>query len=162
MRFLFIIKCSYENLKTVFNNRPVYGYRRNKNLKDIIGQTTLRNNKVMRKNKTLTPGKCSPCRSRYNNLCCKQVESTTVFTSHQTQQTYKILHNTNCRSSNFIYLLQCQKCKIQYIGKTENPFNIRLNNHRLGGEPPNWGHSQRQNISVPTMFSTKTILCIKK
>ena len=64
------------------------------------------------------------------------MESTTTFTSHQTQQTYKILHNTNCRSSYVIYLLQCQKCKIQYIGKTENPFNIRLNNHRHGANNP--------------------------
>ena len=141
-----------EDLKTVFNNHPVYGYRRNKNLKDIIGQTTLRNNKVVRKNKTLTPGKCSPCRSRYNNLCCKQVESTTVFTSHQTQQTYKILHNTNCRSTNVIYLLQCQKCKIQYIGKTENPFNIRLNNHRHGANYPT-----EDTIPAAKHFSTNHV-----
>ena len=29
-----------------------------------------------------------------------------------------------------IYLLDCQKCGSQYVGKSETPFNIRLNNHR--------------------------------
>ena len=125
-----------QDLKTTFKDSPVYGYRRNKNLKDIIGQTTLRNNKVLRKNRILIPGKCSPCRSRYNNLCCRQVQSTSSFKSYQTQEIFKILHNTNCRSSNVIYLLHCNKCNIQYVGKTENPFNIRLNNHRHGANHP--------------------------
>ena len=26
--------------------------------------------------------------------------------------------------------MECTLCKIQYVGKTETPFNIRLNNHR--------------------------------
>ena len=29
-----------------------------------------------------------------------------------------------------IYLLECTKCKIKYVGKAETEFNIRLNNHR--------------------------------
>ena len=29
-----------------------------------------------------------------------------------------------------IYLMKCILCKIQYVGKAETPFNIRLNNHR--------------------------------
>ena len=26
--------------------------------------------------------------------------------------------------------MECTLCKIQYVGKAETPFNIRLNNHR--------------------------------
>ena len=29
-----------------------------------------------------------------------------------------------------IYLMECTLCKIQYVGKAEKPFNIRLNKHR--------------------------------
>ena len=29
-----------------------------------------------------------------------------------------------------IYLLECTECKIQHVGKAEDEFNIRLNNHR--------------------------------
>ena len=26
--------------------------------------------------------------------------------------------------------MECILCKIQYVGKSKNPFNLRLNNHR--------------------------------
>ena len=98
-----------ENLKQVFQNSPVYGFRRNKNLRDIIGQTTLKNNRVVRKNKHCSSGKCTPCRTRNNNLCCNQVLSTSTFKSQQTQEVFQIFHKTNCRSKFVIYLLECKK-----------------------------------------------------
>ena len=41
-----------------------------------------------------------------------------------------MFHQLNCKSSYLIKLLQCLKCQIQYVGKSETEFNIRLNNHR--------------------------------
>ena len=29
-----------------------------------------------------------------------------------------------------MYLLECALCKVQYVGKSETAFNIRLNNNR--------------------------------
>ena len=29
-----------------------------------------------------------------------------------------------------MYLLECLKCQLQYAGKSETKFNIRINNHR--------------------------------
>ena len=43
----------------------------------------------------------------------------------------------NCKSSFVIYLLECYICNIQYVGKSETPFNIRLNNHRKDVKNPN-------------------------
>ena len=40
------------------------------------------------------------------------------------------IDRVNCKSSFIIYLLECYICNIQYVGKSETPFNIRLNNHR--------------------------------
>ena len=37
----------------------------------------------------------------------------------------------NCRTTWLVYLLTCKKCSIQYVGKTEWPFNERLNKHRF-------------------------------
>ena len=73
---------------------------------------------------------CQPCRTRPDNLCCKQVKKTATFSSNKDKQEYKILHEMNCKSNFVIYLLECQLCKVQYVGKSESPFNIRLNNHR--------------------------------
>ena len=43
---------------------------------------------------------------------------------------FHIYHNLNCKSKYVIYLLELTECKIQYVGKAETEFNIRLNNHR--------------------------------
>ena len=117
------------DLQDTFKDKPFIAYRRNRNLKDLIGQTTIKNNKVVRQKKK-SQGKCRPCLTKTNNLCCRQINSTSSFTSHQTKQSYTIFHNTTCKSTFVIYLLQCKKCSIQYVGKTETPFNHRLNNHR--------------------------------
>ena len=60
-------------------------------------------------------------------LCCQQLISTTTFKNNQTNKTFKIYHRVNCKSS---YLLESFICNIQYVGKSETPFNIRFNSHR--------------------------------
>ena len=45
----------------------------------------------------------------------------------------KLLKSTirfNCKSSFVNYLLECYICNIQYVGKSETPFNNRLNDNR--------------------------------
>ena len=54
-----------------------------------------------------------------------------------TNKTFKIYHRVKCKSSLVIYLLECYICNIQYVGKSETPFNIRLNNHRKDVKNPN-------------------------
>ena len=61
---------------------------------------------------------------------CQQVCQTTTFRSTRTNQTFQMYHKTDCKSMFAIYLLECTICKLQYVGKSEPPFNIRLNNHR--------------------------------
>ena len=119
-----------KELAQTFQEKPIIAYRRNPNLRDMIGQTTMKHNKVERKSKKVQKGRCSPCLSRPNNLCCKQVTSCTTFKSNKHERVYQILHNTNCHSTFCIYLIECTKFKVQYIGKSETKFNIRLNNHR--------------------------------
>ena len=80
-------------------------------------------------------GKCVPCNST-RCLCCQQLSKAT-FKSNQTNKTFKIYHRVNCKSNFVIYLLECYICNIQYIGKSETPFNIRLNNHRKDVKYPN-------------------------
>ena len=47
-----------------------------------------------------------------------------------------------------IYLLECQKCHIQYVGKAETDFNLRLNNHRRNVYKPD-------AIPAPHHFAVK-------
>ena len=118
------------SFEKAFENTPIIAFRRNLNLKDIIGSNTIENDKVKRRPSVKTKGKCSPCLSNAKSLCCKQILKTEKFQSTQNKKTFEIYHHVNCKSKNIIYLMECTKCKVQYIGKSETNFNIRLNNHR--------------------------------
>ena len=61
----------------------------------------------------------------------------TTFKSNQTSKIFKIYHRVNCKSCFVVYLLECYICNIQCVGKSETPFNIRLNNHRKDAKNPN-------------------------
>ena len=58
------------------------------------------------------------------------MKTTTAFKSQHKKKTWKTFHNTNCKTENAIYLMECTICNLQYAGKNETPLNIRLNNHR--------------------------------
>ena len=69
--------------------------------------------------------------------------------SNASGETFKIYHRVNCKISFVIYLLECYICNIQYVGKSETPFNISLNSHRKDVKNPNaipaWKHFNRHD-----------------
>ena len=70
-----------EDLRKVFDKRPIIAHRRNTNLYRLIGGNRIFTNKVVHKN-TQQPkqsGHCSPYMSRLSNLGCKQVKQTSKF-----------------------------------------------------------------------------------
>ena len=119
------MKCSSNKsgLEEIFQNNPFVAYKRNKNLQEIIGGHTIKNGKVFKAHSKSREGKCEPCNTSKPLLCCKQVIDTSTFQSYQTQQRYTIFHNMQNPMS-------CTLCKIQWVGKAETAFDIRLNNHR--------------------------------
>ena len=56
------------NLAEIFQNPPILAFRRNKNLRDIIGTKFIENGKVKRKFRNKIQGKCTPCLA--NNRTC--------------------------------------------------------------------------------------------
>ena len=61
-----------KRLEHEFKEQPTIAYRRNKNLRNMIGGTTIENIKVVRKKKPILKSSyCKPCFSRTNNDCCK-------------------------------------------------------------------------------------------
>ena len=137
------------NISNVFEKPPIIAYRRNKNLRDLIGSNNIINNEKICESKKLTVGKCQPCKGRMGNLCCEQVKDTEDFKSNVTGKEYKIFHTVNCKSTFLIYLMECSICKIQYVGKSEWRLNRRINQHRndvwrIEG-PPCDKHFQKQD-----------------
>ena len=64
----------------------------------------------------------------------QQQHSKVIKPTKRLKSTYQ---RVNCKSSFVIYLLECYICNIQYVGKSETPFNIRLYNHRKDVKNPN-------------------------
>ena len=58
------------------------------------------------------------------------MKTITTFKSQQTNKTWKIFHNTNCKTEYVIYSMECTICNLQYVCNNETPFNIRLSNNR--------------------------------
>ena len=120
-----------------FSTLPIIAFRKSTSLKQIIGTNTIHNNEKLIKTKNNNhTGKYIPCNST-RSLCCQQLISTATSKSNQNNKTFKIYHRVNCKSSFVIYLLECYICNIQYFGKSETPFNIRLHKHRKDVKNPN-------------------------
>ena len=118
------------NLTNTFADTAMLTFCRSRDIKDMIGSNNILNNRTVKTTpKTKTIQLCQPC-NHINSLCCKFLYSTKTFTSNLTNKTYNIYHKTNCKSKNVIYLLQCTLCSLQYVGKFETPFNLRLKNYR--------------------------------
>ena len=109
-----------KTFKEIFQNELVTAFRRNKNLKEIIGSNKIEHNKVKKHNNITKKGKCSPCSANNTTLSCQQVISSSSFKSHQTIKIYTIFHEVNCSSTYVIYLMECTLCKKQYIRKSRN------------------------------------------
>ena len=70
------------SLREIFKELPITSYRRNENIGDILVSNTLRNNQVIRRTSTKKQGKCHPCLTRRNNLCCKHIKLATHLKVH--------------------------------------------------------------------------------
>ena len=71
-------------------------------------------------------GKCAPCLSNNRTLCWEQVANTTTFSSNQTIRTFEINHNLNCKNKYVMYLMECTKCKMQYLEKLKESSMLDL------------------------------------
>ena len=85
--------------------------------------------KNLKVKQNVAKGECIQCNTS-GHLSCQQLSATTTFESIQAKEKFNIYHKISCKSNYVIHLLECLLCKIQYVGKSETPFHIRLNNHR--------------------------------
>ena len=71
-----------------------------------------------------------PCSSTRASLCFTRITNTQTFIGQETKRTFNIFHKLTCKSQYVIYLMERILCTVQFVGKPETPFNLRLNNHR--------------------------------
>ena len=99
------------------------GYRKPKNLGDILCRTDISQISLNEKNNLpLCPllGRCGHC---------PRLNKTGRIMSHSTGHKYKTHRKITCRSSNLIYCIECKWCSKQYVGQTKNQLSVCMNNH---------------------------------
>ena len=69
------------------------------------------------------------CNGKRCQVCINVTESNT-FSRSVDKKEYVINHSFNCNGKCIIYLITCNKCKMQYVGKTVNDFRLRWNNYK--------------------------------
>jgi len=87
------------------------------------------------KNKTLhtdkIPGCSQKCTAKICGLCAHPnrivVTSEVLTTPWNTKHIIKTTQN--CKTSNGVYMIECAKCKIRYVGETSTPFKTRIGIH---------------------------------
>lgn len=60
---------------------------------------------------------------------CLHIKETDMVTDNN-DLPIALQHNINCQSENVIYMIQCLKCNIRYVGETSCKLKDRINQHR--------------------------------
>ena len=69
------------------------------------------------------------CTGKRCQICMNMTESKT-FSSSIDKKECIINHNFNCNDKSIIYLLTCNKCELQYLGKTVDDFCFPWNDYK--------------------------------
>ena len=129
--------------------KPTIGYRRPKNLQDILVTSDLPEIKWLPGRNRISIPRCNRSACRH----CPVLDRTAWIKSHSTGRKYRTQTRISCTSSNLIYLIQCQLCNKQYIGQTRNKILTRLNQHystiRTAQETPVSRHFRSHQCKEP-------------
>ena len=61
------------------------------------------------------------------SLVSKTIKST--FSSTNTKECFRLKGEFQCKTTGVIYLITCDKCKIQYVGQSGRSFHDRIREH---------------------------------
>ena len=125
---------SSDRCKQVFPHLPVVAFRRSSNLRDLLVTAKLSSNST-NPHPQLPSGSF---RCGKNCATCPYIShGLTNDTFFSTGQTHPIKSNLICETKNLIYMIQCNRCNLQYIGETKRRLKDRFNEHRRTIDNPN-------------------------
>ena len=75
-------------------------------------------------------GSCGPCNKPKCSWCVLINKTSTLTGTRPDGKVFDIFHTVNCQSTFVIYIIECQICRLQYVGKRETAFNLHLSNHK--------------------------------
>ena len=125
---------SSDRCKKVFPHLPVVAFKRSPNLRDLLVSAKLSSNST-NPHPQLPSGSY---RCGKNCATCPYIsDGLTNYTFFSTGETRSIKSNLTCETKNLIYMIQCNRCNLQYIGETKRRLKDRFNEHRRTIDNPN-------------------------
>ena len=79
---------------------------------------------------------------------CINVIETDTFTRTVTGESFKINHKFNCDDRYLIYLLTCNQCRKQYMGKTVDSFRFKWNNYKCNC----YKHAEAESVKQKHLY----------
>jgi hypothetical protein len=153
----FPILQSDERTREIFDSCPGVVYKRPRNIRDYVVHSKVGLSSVTDRNFT-RPAGSQPCRKPRCKVC-QHMRVTEKISSMDNSYSFTIRGNYDCQTANCVYLMQCMKCKQQYIGETSTPFNIRFNNHKAHRRTiPTLGVSKHCSIPGHDIMQFKTVI----
>ena len=141
-----------------FQNPPMVAYKRPKNIKDYLVKTKLPPPASRPKRKLPGMFKCNKPKC----VICPYIKEGSRFKSNFSDKSVVLTQHLTCEEKNCIYLIQCKKCKQQYIGECKD-FYFRMKQHL------SHARCSRQDKAIGEHFSTNghslsdiTLTCIEK
>ena len=95
---------SSDELKDIYQRKPVMAFRRPKSLRDFLVRAGLKPNS----DDDNQYGECRPC-GRKRCQCCKMITSAGTVKS-SSGATVRLRQNTDCTTENVVYLISCSSC----------------------------------------------------
>jgi len=128
-------------LEQVFNEPPIVAYKRNRNIKDNLVKAKIQKLNIRPKRILRGMKKCGKC------VVCPYIKEGRSIKSEKF--TWSINKEVNCKTTNVVYLIECNKenCQKRYIGETEREFKIRISEH-LG-----YARNKMENITTGNHFN---------
>ena len=105
-----------DSISSVHAYKPILAFKRPKNLRDYLVRSSFVD-KSHHFSQTCGRRRCCHC---------KIIIKTGVFTSNCSQESFQMCYLTSCTSQNVIYLIECKRCNMQYIGQTNQKVSKRI------------------------------------
>ena len=118
-------------------------YKQPKNIKQLVGGPSVGGGRVENN------AGCTKCTMKCQ--ACKVLLEGTKFKSTNSGKCYNIKQKVNCQTSYIVYLVTCQKCSGQYVGKSTQAYTRRQIKNRIGGLGQHYGGQQGcgyENLTV--------------
>ena len=109
----------------ILGDKIQIGWRQPKNLKRMVCGPNKGGSKKFSTAENPGCWKCGNCK-----VACPILTEGSTFSSTNTKKTYQTKQHLDCNSQFVIYLATCQRCKGQYVGKSQTPFKRRHSNHK--------------------------------